>query len=792
MKFSEQWLREWVNPAISTQQLSDQLTMAGLEVDAVEPVAGPFTEVVVGEIIKAVQHPDADKLRVCKVSVGQSEPLQIVCGAPNARVGLRAPTALIGATLPGDFRIKRAKLRGVESFGMLCSARELGLSEASEGLFELPADAPVGMSLRDYLQLDDHAIELGLTPNRADCLSVMGIAREVAVLNRMALNAPAINEVAPVHDATFPVTLDAPADCPRYAGRVVRGVNARAATPLWMKERLRRSGLRSLGPVVDVTNYVLLELGQPMHAFDLARLSGGIHVRRAAAGETLRLLDGTDARLDPDTLVIADEKGPLAMAGIMGGEASAVSDDTVDVFFESAYFNPQSIAGRARRYGLHTDSSHRFERGVSPELQRIALERATALLIAIAGGQPGPVIDVCAPEHMPRRAPIRLLRGRIARVLGTTIDDAEVHDILTRLGLQVEADGEGWLATPPAWRFDMGIEEDLIEELARVHGYSRIPTTAPVAPLTMLAQPEGRVEEGALRRVLVERGYQEAITFSFVEPKVQSVLDPENAPIALANPISADLAVMRTTLWASLIPVALHNIRRQQGRVRLFETGLRFLKQGGQTVQEKMIAGIALGSRLDEQWGASAAPVDFYDVKGDVEALLRFIQPAAAVVFEADSHPALHPGQSARIVVNGRPVGWLGALHPNVTKTLDLPDRVLVFELELAVFRQASVPKFSELSKFPAIRRDLAVVVDRGLPAARIEAVVRKAAPETLQEFRIFDVYTGEGIDSRSKSVALGLTLQAHSRTLTDAEVDAAIQGVVAALRQELGATLRD
>lgn len=792
MKFSEQWLREWVNPAISTEQLSAQLTMAGLEVDAVAPVAGPFTDVLVGEIIEAVQHPDADKLRVCKVSVGQGEPLQIVCGAPNARVGLRVPTAVIGATLPGDFKIKRAKLRGVESFGMLCSAKELGLSEASEGLLELPADAPVGTSLRDYLQLDDNTIELGLTPNRADCLGIMGIAREVAVLNRMALTAPVVDEVPAAHDATFPVTLDAPADCPRYAGRVVRGVNARAAIPLWMKEHLRRSGVRSLGPVVDVTNYVLLELGQPMHAFDLAKLSGGIHVRRATAGETLKLLDGTDAKLESDTLVIADEKGPLAMAGVMGGDASAVTDDTVDIFFESAYFNPQSIAGRARRYGLHTDASHRYERGVSPELQRIALERATALLVAIAGGQPGPVTDVCAAEHMPQRAPIRLRRARIARVLGTAIEDAEVHDILTRLGLHVEADTEGWLATPPAWRFDLGIEEDLIEELARVYGYSRIPTTAPVAPLTMLAQPEGRVEEGALRRVMIERGYQEAVTFSFVEPKVQAVLDPDNAPIALANPISADLAVMRTTLWASLIPVVLHNVRRQQTRVRLFETGLRFVNQNGQTLQEKMIAGIALGSRLGEQWGAPTTPVDFYDVKGDVEALLRFVQPAASVVFQAEAHPALHPGQSARIVVNGRPVGWLGALHPNVTKALDLPGRTLVFELELAIFHQASVPKFSELSKFPAIRRDLALVVERGLPAARIEAVVRGAAPETLQEFRIFDVYTSEGIDSRSKSVALGLTLQAHSRTLTDAEVDAAIQNVVAALKQELGATLRD
>ena len=792
MKFSEQWLREWVNPAISTQQLADQLTMAGLEVDAVDPVAGTFSGVVVGEIVEAVQHPDADKLRICKVAVGEAEPLQIVCGAANARVGLRAPTAVVGAALPGDFKIKRAKLRGVESFGMLCSAKELGLAEASEGLLELPTDAPVGTPLRDYLRLDDNAIELGLTPNRADCLGMIGLAREVAVLNRMAITAPSIDEVPATIDATFPITLESPADCPRYVGRVVRGVNARAATPEWMKERLRRSGVRSLGPVVDVTNYVLLELGQPMHAFDFAKLSEGIRVRRALAGEILKLLDESEAKLDPDTLVIADARGPLALAGIMGGDASAVGEETTDIFFESAYFNPQSIAGRARRYGLHTDASHRYERGVSPALQREALERATALLVAIAGGQPGPVTDVCKAEHLPERAPIRLRRARIERVLGAAIADAEVEDILTRLGLVLETTADGWRATPPAWRFDLAIEEDLIEELARIHGYNRIVTTAPMAPLGIIGTPEGRVDDGTLRRVMIERGYQEAITFTFVDPKLQAVLDPDNAPIALANPISADLAVMRTTLWASLIPAVLHNVRRQQTRVRLFETGLRFLREGDETAQEKMIAGVALGSRLGEQWGAPNAAVDFYDMKGDVEALLRFVRPSASVGFEAGVHPALHPGQSARIVVNERPVGWLGALHPNVAKALDLPGRTLVFELDLSVFRQGSVPKFSELSKFPAIRRDLAVVVERDLPAARLEAVVREAAPETLQEFRIFDVYTGEGIDSRSKSVALGLTLQAHSRTLTDAEVDAAMENVVAALKTELGATLRD
>jgi phenylalanyl-tRNA synthetase beta chain len=579
MKFSEKWLREWVNPAVTTQALADQLTMAGLEVDAIEPVAGAFDNVVVGEIVAAERHPDADKLQVCRVNVGSGEPLQIVCGAANARVGIRVPAALIGATLPGDFKIKQAKLRGVESSGMLCSAKELGLAEASEGLLELAPDAPIGRSIRDYLELDDVAIELGLTPNRADCLSVAGIAREVATLYRCDVKGPAMEPVASAITDTFPVHLDAPADCPRYVGRLVRGIDIKAATPLWMKERLRRSGIRSLGPVVDVTNYILLELGQPMHAFDLAKLNGAIRVRRARTGEALKLLNGSEVKLDPEVLVIDDEKEALAFAGVMGGESSAVSDATRDIFLESAFFAPLTVAGKARKYGLHTDSSHRFERGVSSELQRTAMERATALLCEIAGGKPGPIVEVVAQESLPARKPITLRHPRIGRVLGTEIPEQEVTEILSRLGMSPAKAGEGWQVTPPPYRFDIEIEEDLIEEVARVYGYNRLNTSLPQGALKMNPCPEARTSVARLLEVLVERGYREAITFSFVEPKLQSLLDPEESPIPLANPISAELSVMRTSLWPSLAQVLQHNIRRQQPRVRLFETGLRFRRR---------------------------------------------------------------------------------------------------------------------------------------------------------------------------------------------------------------------
>lgn len=790
MKFSEQWLREWVDPDVSTGTLAEQLTMAGLEVDAVEPAAPPFDGVVVGEVLAVEAHPDADKLRVCRVGVDRDEPLEIVCGAPNVHQGMRAPTAVVGANLPGGLRIKKSKLRGVASFGMLCSAKELGLGEGTEGLMALPADAPVGTPLRDYLGLDDQSIELGLTPNRGDCLSILGIAREVGVLNRLAVAAPGGAAVPAASDDTFPVTLDSPADCPRYVGRVVRGIDNRAATPMWMQERLRRCGLRSLGPVVDVTNYVLLELGQPMHAFDLARLDSGITVRRARAGEALTLLDGQELELDPEALVIADGTGAQALAGVMGGAATAVEAGTRDIFFESAFFDPGAIAGRARRYGLHTDSSHRFERGVSPELQREAVERATALLIGIAGGEAGPVTEVCEAAHLPRREAIALRSARVGRVLGKAIPDAEVAEVLERLGMAVEADGEGWRVTPPAFRFDLTIEEDLLEEVGRIHGYQNLPSTLPEVRLDGVAVPEEEVGLARLRQPLLERGYHEAITYTFVDPALQARLDPEATVLELANPIASDMSAMRTTLWPGLVQALRHNLNRQQERVRLFETGLVFSGEAG-LPQEGALGGAVCGDLLPEQWSGTARPVDFYDVKGDVEAVIAATGDPAAFAFTAASHPVLHPGQGARIERDGRPVGWLGKVHPGLAGELDIPEATYLFQLALDALRKGCTPRFAELSRFPAIRRDLAVVVDSDLPAARVVATARAAAPETLRDLELFDVYQGKGVEAGRKSVAMRLTLQEKSRTLTDDEVDAAVAAVVAALGEQLGAELR-
>lgn len=792
MKFSEQWLREWVNPAVDRETLSAQLTMAGLEVDAVEAVAEVFSGVVVGEVLQVEAHPDADKLRVCQVDVAGEAPLTIVCGAANVRPGMRAPTAIIGAILPGNFKIKKSKLRGVESFGMLCSANELGLAESSSGLMELPGDAPVGADLRDYMQLDDVTFELGLTPNRGDCLSIVGVAREVGVINRCDVQGATAEPAAVTCDDTFAVNVEATADCPRYVGRVIRGINPRAATPMWMVERLRRSGIRSLSAAVDITNYVMLELGQPMHAFDLAKLTDGITVRRARSGEALQLLNGNSVELDGETLVIADAAGPLAMAGVMGGEASAVGDDTIDLFLESAFFSPEIVAGRARRYGLHTDSSHRFERGVSSALQADAMERATALFLQIAGGSAGPLVEVATPAHLPQRNAITLRAARLQRVLGMTIPAAEVTDILNRLGLGAQEQADGWQVAAPAYRFDLAIEEDLIEEVARIYGYDRLPSVSPVGALQMGEVPEGGLPLERLRTLLVGYGYQEAITYSFVSPEMQQVLDPDVVPLALANPISAEMAVMRTTLWAGLLQALAYNVNRQQERVRLFETGLRFVPEGAGLRQERAVAGLVYGPVMPEQWGESVRKADFFDAKGDVEAVLVLAGDSEKVEFAAASHPALHPGQSAQIRQNGEEIGWIGALHPSVAEKLGVPSGVYLFELSLSALEQGRVPRFHELSKFPAIRRDIAVVVEQSLPISHILECIRLAAPDELQELKLFDLYMGKGIDSGRKSVALGLTLQANSRTLTDSEVDAAITRILTALRTEFGATLRD
>lgn len=793
MKFSEQWLREWVSPELTTQQLADQITMAGLEVDGIDPVAGEFSGVVVAEVISREAHPEADRLNVCQVNDGSDEPVQVVCGAPNVAVGQKVLFARVGAKLPGDFKIRKAKLRGVESRGMICGASELGLEDdASDGIMVLPADAPIGRDAREWLKLDDNAIEVDLTPNRGDCLSVKGLAREVGVLNRLAVTVPAITPVAAVIDDTFPVTVSAAQGCPRYLGRVVRGVNVAATSPLWLEERLRRSGIRSIDPVVDITNYVLLELGQPMHAFDLACLNGGIDVRMAKAEEPLTLLDGQEIALRDDTLVIADENGPLAIAGVMGGKGSGVSADTQDIFFEAAFFAPLTIAGKARSYGLHTDSSHRFERGVDAQLQRDAMERATALLIEIAGGQPGPVIEVASDAELPKAAVVGLSAASVERMLGMALPNDEIVEILERLGMQMRADGESqWQVVVPSWRFDVSIEADLIEELARIHGYNNLPVSRPNARLTPAASHEATQPLTSLRRQLVARGYQEAISYSFVAPEQQKALDPDGVAPALANPISSDMAVMRSSLWPGLVKALSHNLNRQQSRVRLFETGLVFRGELDTLEQTPMVGGLISGARLPEGWNGGRDKVDFFDLKGDVEALLALGGNLAAWRFDAAEHPALHPGQSARLLLNDEPVGWMGALHPATRAELGLKVEVFVFEIMFSAACAGRLPRFAPLSKYPEVRRDLAFVVEEGVHVQSLLDAIRAQAGEWLTDLRLFDVYQGQGVADGHKSLALGLTWQHPSRTLNDDEINQLVDAIVTDSHTRFGAALR-
>ena len=791
MKFSEQWLRTWVNPDVSRDELVARLSMTGLEVDSVTPAAGEFSGVVVGEILSAEQHPDADKLRVCRVSNG-SEEFQVVCGAPNARAGIKIPFAMVGAVLGEDFKIKKAKLRGVESFGMLCSAAELQISEDHDGLYELPQDAPVGQSVREYLGLDDAIIEVDLTPNRGDCLSIAGLAREVGANYGAAVTRVEVAPVAAVHDDVRPVELVAAEACPRYLGRVIRNVDLSRATPLWMVERLRRSDIRSIDAVVDITNYVMLELGQPMHAFDLAEIKGGIRVRLAEEGEKLVLLDGQEISLRADTLVIADHERPLAMAGIMGGEHSGVSENTRDLFLESAFFDTIAIAGKARGYSLHTDSSHRFERGVDWQLQREAMERATALILEIVGGEPGPIVEAAEQGALPTLKQITLRNERITQMLGMQMSEADVVGYLKGLGLGVSAQAEGqWQVDVPSHRFDITIEVDLIEELARLYGYNRLPVSAPTAALTLAGKPETRGELPALRRLLVARGYHEAITYSFIEPGLSKQFEPQVEPLALANPISSDMAVMRPSLWPGLSKAVQYNQNRQQGRVRLFESGQRFIPAAEGLQQEVMLSGIVTGSRQPEGWANGAEKIDFFDVKADVEAILA--QSAAGVTFrfEPVEHPALHPGQSARILNGDEQVGLMGALHPQLVADLDLNGPVFVFELALAKICQGQLPRFEELSRYPEVRRDIALVVDRTVLAEDLLSCIRAEAGAHLKNLRLFDVYEGKGIDPHRKSMAIGLTLQDSSRTLTDDEVNAVMDSVLQSLEQGFNATLR-
>ncbi|WP_321347286.1 phenylalanine--tRNA ligase subunit beta [Halopseudomonas oceani] len=791
MKFSEQWLRTWVNPEVSRDDLVARLSMTGLEVDSVTPAAGEFSGVVVGEILSAEQHPDADKLRVCRVSNG-SEEFQVVCGAPNARAGIKIPFAMVGAVLGEDFKIKKAKLRGVESFGMLCSAAELQISEDHDGLYELPQDAPAGQSVREYLGLDDAIIEVDLTPNRGDCLSIAGLAREVGANYGVAVARIKVEPVAAVHDEVRPVDLQAADACPRYVGRVIRNVDLSRPTPLWMVERLRRSDIRSIDAVVDITNYVMLELGQPMHAFDLAEIKGGIRVRMAEEGEKLVLLDGQEISLRADTLVIADHERPLAMAGIMGGEHSGVSEGTRDLFLESAFFDTIAIAGKARGYGLHTDSSHRFERGVDWQLQREAIERATALILEIVGGEPGPVIEAVEQGALPTLKQITLRKDRIAQMLGMQMSESDVVGYLTGLGLGVSAIADGqWQIDVPSHRFDISIEVDLIEELARLYGYNRLPVSAPTAALTLSGKPEVRGELPALRRLLVARGYHEAITYSFIEPGLSKQFEPSIEPLALANPISSDMAVMRPSLWPGLSKAVQYNQNRQQGRVRLFESGQRFIPCAEGLRQEVMLSGIATGARQPEGWANGAEKIDFFDIKADVEAILEQSAAGVSFRFAPVEHPALHPGQSACILNGDEQVGLVGALHPQLAADLDLNGPVFVFELALAKICQGLLPRFAELSRYPEVRRDIALVVDRDVLADDLLSCIRAEAGAHLKNLRLFDVYEGKGIDPHRKSMAIGLTLQDSSRTLTDDEVNAVMDRVLQSLEQGFNATLR-
>ncbi|CAI0878792.1 Phenylalanine--tRNA ligase beta subunit [Serratia fonticola] len=795
MKFSELWLREWVNPAISSEALSDQITMAGLEVDGVEPVAGVFNGVVVGHVVECGQHPNADKLRVTKVDVGGERLLDIVCGAPNCRAGLKVAVATVGAVLPGDFKIKAAKLRGEPSEGMLCSFSELAISDDHDGIIELPQDAPIGTDIRDYLQLNDSAIEISVTPNRADCLGIIGVARDVAVLNQLPLTEPDMSPVAATISDTLPIRVEAPQACPRYLGRVVKGINVKAPSPLWMREKLRRAGIRSIDAVVDVTNYVLMELGQPMHAFDLNRIEGGIVVRMAREGETLRLLDGNEAKLQADTLVIADQQKALAMGGIFGGEHSGVNDETQDVLLECAFFSPLSITGRARRHGLHTDASHRYERGVDPALQHKAMERATRLLIDICGGQAGPIIDVSDESTLPKRATIALRREKLDRLIGHVVPSEQVSDILRRLGCQVTEQGDNWLAVAPSWRFDMEIEEDLVEEVARVYGYNNIPDVPVRADLVMTKHRESDLTLKRVKTMLVDHGYQEAITYSFVDPKVQALLHPGQEALILPSPISVEMSAMRLSLWTGLLSAVVYNQNRQQTRVRLFESGLRFVPDTAANLgirQDVMLAGVIAGHTHDEHWDLARKPVDFYDLKGDLESVLELTGKLSEIQFKAESNPALHPGQSAAIYLHGERVGFIGVVHPELERKLDLNGRTVVFELEWNKLASRAVPQAREVSRFPANRRDIAVVVSENVAAEDILAECKKVGANQVVGVNLFDVYRGKGVAEGYKSLAISLVLQDTARTLEEEEIAATVAKCVEALKQRFQASLRD
>jgi phenylalanyl-tRNA synthetase beta chain len=796
VKVTYSWLKEYT-PLAAPAELAKQLTLAGLEVESVTPVAPPFSGVVVGEVLESGRHPDAEKLSLCQVTTDGSNRLQIICGAKNVRAGLKVAVAMVGAHLPNRVTINRAKLRGLESNGMLCSARELGLGDEHEGIMELPDSAELNRDLRQALDLDDVMLEVNATPNRGDCMSVLGIARDYAAAQERRYLTARVDAVAARGTAAFPVTLEAPAACPIFASRVIRGVKAGAASPEWLRERLRRVGINSISPIVDVTNYVMMDLGQPMHAYDLAKVDQGIRVRSAKPGERLTLLDDKEYELDPDFLVIADGRGAIGLAGIMGGRRTAISESSSDVLLESAHFAPDAVAGRARRLGLFTDAAQRFERGVDPSLPPVALERATALLVGIVGGEPGPVQVTRAVAGAAAEAEegwVSLRRTRLAKLLGVSVPDEEVRAVLCAVSDRVDATSEGWRVRRPPHRFDIRIEEDLIEEVARLRGFDSIPESHAIAPQVAGEATESRVANDRLLTAMADRGYREVITYSFVDPALQRQMFPDTQSLRLANPISLDLSEMRVSLWVGLVQACRENLRRQQTRVRLFEIGKKFQLQGagGDLREIETLAGIATGARWPEQWGSPREPLDFYDVKADVEGVLALAGDASSVRFDADTLDCLRPGRSARIYRGAKPVGWLGELHPQVVKAINLSSSAFLFELEIDAAFNASSLKFKSISKFPSVRRDLAIVVDESVPLAVLQENVTVSASGLLSELRVFDVYRGPGIESGRKSIALGLILQDSSRTLTDVDADAVVTAVIARLRDELSATIRD
>jgi len=783
MQFTEKWLRSFVNPQIDSEALAHALTMAGLEVEAKWPVAEAFSSVVVAEILSAEKHPDADRLQVCSVDAGTGEPLQIVCGAANARAGLKVACARVGAKLPG-FDIKLAKVRGVESSGMLCSAKELGISEEGGGIIELPADAPVGTNLREYLELDDQVMILKLTPNRSDCLSIIGIARDVAAITGAEPCIPKIIPVAEAAQDQIKVSVQAPQACPRYTGRMITNVRATAATPDWMVRRLERCGLRSISAIVDITNYVLLEMGQPLHAFDANKLKGDIQVRMAKPGEQITLLNEQTVELQSDMLVIADDHAAVALAGVMGGDETSVNDFTVNIFLESAFFSPSVIAGKARRLGFSSDSSYRFERGVDYGNTRLALERATNLILEICGGEAGPVTEVVT--QLPERKPVRMRMDRLTAVLGISLDAAQVAKLFDQLDFAYQQSQGVFEISPPSYRFDIRIEEDLIEEVARLHGYDNIPALVPHAELRMLPLPEQKPDRSWLRNVLIARDYQEVVTYSFVDASWERDLLGNADAIPLQNPIASDMSVMRSGLWGGLLDTLTYNLNRKQERVRIFEIGAAYLRDGKAYREETRISGLAYGAVAPEQWAQTAREIDFYDVKAEVDALTQ-----NRAEYAPAQHPALHPGQTARVMLAGKAIGWLGKLHPKWQQHYELPRGAILFELDAEPLLNRTLPQYQELPKFPPVRRDLAVVLDENVPVQAILDTVRNAKIPLLHSVALFDIYKGKGIAEGKKSLAFLVLMQDTQKTLTDTEADEVIAKVLDLMVRQHGAELR-